>query len=85
MLAFFCTGILFGNINALAMQPLGHLAGIGSGVVGSLSTFISMLLGALIGRSYNGTVIPMIAGMAVLTGVAIFFVRWANRNKLLVT
>ncbi len=78
MVSFFCTGIIFGNINALAMQPLGHLAGIGAAVVGSLSTLIAMLLGMLIGRSYDGTVLPLVIGMAVLTGLSIFVVRWAE-------
>jgi DHA1 family bicyclomycin/chloramphenicol resistance-like MFS transporter len=77
MISFFCIGILFGNINALAMQPLGHLAGIGAAVVGSLSTLISMLLGMLIGRSYNGTVLPLVIGMVVLTGISIFGICWA--------
>lgn len=77
MVSFFCTGILFGNINALAMQPLGRLAGIGAAVVGSLSTLISMLLGMLIGHSYDGTVLPLAIGMAVLTGISIFVIRWA--------
>ena len=78
MMSFFCTGILFGNINALAMQPLGHLAGIGAAVVGSLSTLISMLLGMVIGRSYDGTILPVVAGMTILTGASIFVIRWAT-------
>jgi DHA1 family bicyclomycin/chloramphenicol resistance-like MFS transporter len=77
MMSFFCTGILFGNLNALAMQPLGHLAGIGAAVIGSLSTLISMLLGTLIGRSYNGTVLPLVVGMTALSGITIFIIRWA--------
>jgi DHA1 family bicyclomycin/chloramphenicol resistance-like MFS transporter len=76
MLSFFCTGILFGNINAMAMQPLGHLAGIGAAVVGSISTLISMLLGILIGQNYNGTVLPLVIGMTVLSGITMFVVRW---------
>jgi DHA1 family bicyclomycin/chloramphenicol resistance-like MFS transporter len=76
MLSFFCTGILFGNINAMAMQPLGHMAGLGAAVVGSLSTLISMLLGMLIGQSYNGTILPLVIGMTVLSGITIFVVRW---------
>jgi DHA1 family bicyclomycin/chloramphenicol resistance-like MFS transporter len=76
MVSFFCTGILFGNINALAMQPLGRLAGIGAALVGSLSTLISMLLGMVIGRSYNGTVLPLVVGMTILTGISIFVIRW---------
>jgi DHA1 family bicyclomycin/chloramphenicol resistance-like MFS transporter len=61
MMTFFCIGILFGNMNALAMEPLGQIAGIGAAVVGSLSTLISMVLGTMIGRSYNGTILPLIA------------------------
>jgi DHA1 family bicyclomycin/chloramphenicol resistance-like MFS transporter len=74
--SFFCTGVLFGNMNSLAMQPLGHLAGIGAALVGSLSTLISMLLGTAIGRSYDGTILPLVVGMAILTGISIFIVRW---------
>ncbi len=36
---FFCIGLLFGNLNAIAMEFLGHNAGIGAAVVGSVSTF----------------------------------------------
>ena len=78
MLVFFSVGILFGNQNSLAMEPLGHMAGIGAAIVGSLSTLISMPLGTIIGQSYNGTLIPLIVGMAVLTGLAILVVRWAE-------
>jgi DHA1 family bicyclomycin/chloramphenicol resistance-like MFS transporter len=81
MVSFFCIGILFGNMNALAMQPLGHLAGVGAAVVGSLSTLISTLLGMVIGQSYNGTILPLVIGMALLTGVSIFIIRWATSSK----
>jgi len=77
---FFSVGILFGNQNSLAMEPLGHLAGIGAAVVGSLSTLISIPLGTLIGQSYNGTVIPLIIGIAILSGMSIMVVRWVNRE-----
>ncbi len=78
MLTFFCIGILFGNQNSLAMQPLGHLAGIGAAVVGSLSTLIQIPLGTLIGRSYNGTILPLIFGITILTGLAMSVVRWTE-------
>lgn len=78
MSSFFCVGILFGNINALAMQPLGHLAGIGAALVGSISTLISMLLGMVIGQNYNGTIIPLVIGITISTGLSIFVVRWAS-------
>jgi MFS transporter, DHA1 family, multidrug resistance protein len=78
MTSFFCVGILFGNMNSLAMEPLGHIAGIGAAIVGSLSTLISTLLGTLIGQSYNNTILPIIIGFGVLAGLSIFVVNWAE-------
>jgi DHA1 family bicyclomycin/chloramphenicol resistance-like MFS transporter len=80
MATFFCVGILFGNLNSLAMEPLGHLAGMGAAVVGSLSTLISMPLGTIIGQSYNGTVLPLVFGMALLSSLCVLAVRWAESS-----
>ena len=63
-------GILFGNFNALAMEPMGHIAGVAAAVVGSLATIISSVLGWVLGQAYDGTVRPMAAGFAVLTALA---------------
>jgi DHA1 family bicyclomycin/chloramphenicol resistance-like MFS transporter len=78
MTTFFCIGILFGNMNALAMNPLGHIAGIGAAVMGSLSTLISVPIGIIIGQSYNDTILPLVAGMVILAGISIVVVRWAE-------
>ena len=67
LVVFFFFGVLFGNLNALAMEPLGEIAGLGSAIVGSISTLISVLLGAIIANAYDGTVIPLIAGFAGLS------------------
>lgn len=82
---FFCVGILFGNQNSLAMEPLGHLAGIGAAIVGSFSTLISIPLGTLIGQSYNGTVVPLIIGVAVLSGLSLGVMRWTEKKTKLLT
>jgi MFS transporter, DHA1 family, multidrug resistance protein len=78
---FFSIGILFGNLNALAMEPLGHMAGIGAGVVGSLSTFISLIIGTAIGQSYNGTVIPLTSGFFILSLISLGAMSWAEKEK----
>lgn len=83
LMSFFCIGILFGNLNALAMEPLGHIAGVGAAVVGSLSTFISLLLGTLIGQSYNGTILPLVGGFALLSAASVVMMRWAESRKQL--
>jgi DHA1 family bicyclomycin/chloramphenicol resistance-like MFS transporter len=77
---FFCSGLLFGNLNALAMGPMGHIAGVAAAVIGSLSSLISVALGTPIGRAYDGTVIPLIAGFAVLYGLALVAVSLAERR-----
>ncbi len=69
MAAFFCLGLLFGNLNALAMEPLGHNAGIGASVVGSLSTLLSIPLGAYIGQAYDQTILPLMIGFSVLSAI----------------
>jgi DHA1 family bicyclomycin/chloramphenicol resistance-like MFS transporter len=78
MLTFFGLGILFGNLSALAMEPLGHITGVGAAVVGSLSTFLSLLLGTFIGQIYNGTVLPLIGGFAIFSITAILVMRWVK-------
>jgi DHA1 family bicyclomycin/chloramphenicol resistance-like MFS transporter len=81
LLTFFGVGVLFGNLNSMAMEPLGHIAGVGAGVVGSMSTFISLTLGTLIGQSYNGTVLPLVGGFALFSIIAIGVVRWIEAKK----
>jgi len=63
---FFCVGIVFGNINAIALQPLGHIAGLAAAFVGSMATFISLPLAWIIGKQFDNTVFPLVAGFAVL-------------------
>jgi len=78
MASFFGIGLLFGNLTALAMQPLGAIAGTGSAVVGATSMLISLTLGTVIGQIYDGTVLPLVIGFAVLSLCAIVVARKAE-------
>jgi DHA1 family bicyclomycin/chloramphenicol resistance-like MFS transporter len=78
LVSFFGIGLLFGNLNALAMQPLGHIAGIGAALVGGSSTLISLALGTVIGQSYDNSILPLVAGFAILSGLAIVVMRFAE-------
>ena len=78
--SFFCLGMLFSNFNALAMEPLGHIAGSAAAVIASLTTLISLALGAAIGQSYNGSVLPLISGFAILGIASIVVMQWTERN-----
>ncbi len=57
--------LLFGNLNAMAMEPLGHIAGIASSIIGSIRTLMSLVVGGLIGRAYDGTIVPLVTGFAI--------------------
>ncbi len=78
MASFFGIGLLFGNLNALAMQPLGHIAGTGAAIVGGMSMLLSLVLGTAIGQIYDGTVLPLVAGFAVLSACAMLVSWWAE-------
>ncbi|MGH6894003.1 MAG: multidrug effflux MFS transporter [Dongiaceae bacterium] len=78
---FFFVGVLFGNFNALAMEPMGHIAGVAAAVVGSLATITSSVLGWLLGQAYDGTVRPLTAGFAVLTILAGIVMILAERYR----
>ncbi len=78
LVVFFCEGILYGNMNALAMEPLGHIAGVGAAVIGALSLLISLAGGTLIGQAYNGTILPLVAGFGALAIAALALMRWTE-------
>ncbi len=75
---FFFFGILFGNLNALAMEPLGHIAGLGSALIGSVSTLMSVVFGIVIADAYNQTVLPLVAGFALLGLAGLLAMRWTE-------
>lgn len=78
--SFFCIGMLFGNLNALAMEPLGHIAGVGAAVVGATATIISVPIGALVGQQFDGTVLPLAGSFAVFAAATLATIRWAGRG-----
>lgn len=75
---FFCLGLLFGNFNAIAMEPMGHYAGIAAAFIGSFSSLISVVFGTLIAQSYNDTLIPIVTGFFFLTLSSFLLQHWLN-------
>ena len=80
MSVFVCVGFVFGNLSALAMEPLGHLAGAGAAVVSSLSTLIALPLGILVGQRFDGTMYALIAAFAISGAAAFAATAWAGRG-----
>ena len=80
--SFFCVGLCFGNLNALAMEPLGQMAGIGAAVVGFLASLVAILAGIPLGRAYDGTQLPLITGFTVLGIIGLGLTLWAGRGTV---
>lgn len=78
---FFFFGILFGNLAALALEPLGHIAGIANSAIGSLQTLMSVAIGIFVSRSYNGTIIPLLLGFLICSLLAFFLILFTYNNS----
>ncbi len=64
-LQFFAIGFLFGNLRALAMQPVGHIAGIGAAINGFTSTIMAVPIATYIGKFIVTTTLPLFVGFLV--------------------
>jgi len=74
--------LLIPNFNTIAMDPMGSVAGTASAVIGTISTAGGALIGAIIDRSFDGTIVPMTVGFVGLGVAALGFVLWAERGHL---
>ena len=77
---FFCVGLLFGNLNSMAMEPLGHIAGLGAALIGSLSNIIALPIAYVIGQQFDGTVLPLVFGFGVVGLLALGVLLWSDRG-----
>jgi DHA1 family bicyclomycin/chloramphenicol resistance-like MFS transporter len=75
-------GLIGSNFNAIAMEPLGAVAGTASSVVGFLQTVGGAATGAVIGQMYAGTVLPLAAGFAAVSAIAVIMVLIAEKGRL---
>ena len=80
LFVFVCLGPLFGNLNALAMQPLGKIAGLGATVVASLATLMSVPLGAMVALRFDGTLYVLAGSFALFSAAAMALMKWADKH-----
>ena len=71
---FFMNGMTFGNITALAMEPLGHVAGTASAVLGALSSVLAMVIAVPVGLAFDGTPRALLLGVALCSAAAFWLI-----------
>lgn len=79
MLTFGTVGMIGSNFNAIAMEPLGEIAGTASAALGFATTTLAGLLGYLISSQFNGTVTPLLIGFTAL-GIVSFVVLFVTEK-----
>lgn len=81
-LSFFALGFIGANTSALAMEPMGHIAGAAAAANGFAGTTLAGFLGGIIARAYDGTTTPIVAGFALLGVAALGVVLYTEKGRL---
>lgn len=82
---FFCLGFLWGNFRSIAMEPIGHIAGIGAAINGFVSTIMAVPIANYIGSFVQDTVWPMFLGLAICGLVALGIMLLVRRSRVVAT
>jgi DHA1 family bicyclomycin/chloramphenicol resistance-like MFS transporter len=78
----FCYGLCTGNFGAMAMEPMGHIAGTASAFQGFVSMVGASLIGFAVGQAFNATVLPLEAGYLICGLCALAAVLTAEHGRL---
>ena len=84
-IAFGCFGLMGSNFSALAMEPLGKIAGTASAAYGFATTLASAFIGAYIGQQFDGSTVPLMTGFACLGLSALVIVLITEKGQLFST
>ncbi|MEX0369101.1 MAG: multidrug effflux MFS transporter [Tateyamaria sp.] len=63
-------GLTVANLNAIAMEPMGHIAGMATSVIGAVSTVLGAALASPVGWLFDGTPMPLVATVLVACIIA---------------
>jgi DHA1 family bicyclomycin/chloramphenicol resistance-like MFS transporter len=80
-LQFFAIGFLFGNVRALAMEPIGHIAGIGAAVTGFISTLMAVPISLYIGTFVSERTLPIFIGFLICSVLSILILKSIQRSN----
>lgn len=73
--AFMTAGFTIGNLNALGMMPLGHMAGLGGSLIVSMATIGSVAIAAPAGRFFDGTPLAQSVTLTLCSVAGLFVMR----------
>lgn len=77
-----CFGLATSNMGAIAMGPMGRIAGTASAMQGTVQTIGAAVIGAAIGQSFDGSTVPLTAGFALMGAAALGLVWWTEGGNI---
>ncbi|MFT5799433.1 MAG: DHA1 family bicyclomycin/chloramphenicol resistance-like MFS transporter [Candidatus Azotimanducaceae bacterium] len=72
-------GLTVGNLNAIAMGPMGHVAGMAASIIGGISTVAAALIASPVSLLLGETPLPLIIIVLILGVLAIILMRRINQ------
>ena len=78
---FFQAGLTLGNLNALAMEPMGHIAGSAASIVTATATVGAVFIAVPIGLRFDGTPLPLSIGIFICACVALSLTAMIRRDS----
>lgn len=81
-LTFACFGMMGANFSALALEPLGKIAGTASAAYGFATSTVASLFGFIVASRFDGTVAPVMIGFIGLGVLSLAIITFTERGKL---
>ena len=72
---FFCLGLLFGNLNTLALNPMGHIAGFAASIIGSVQSFVSVAVGILVSTLFQDNFMTLALCFTIVSGLSFLIIK----------
>lgn len=76
-----CIGLAYGNLMAIAMLPLGHVAGMGASVIGTISAILAAGIGIYISQQLKHTLMPIMLGFFITSLIAFILVYYFRNHS----
>ena len=76
---FFRAGTTLGTLNAIAMEPMGHIAGMAASVVGAISTVLAAAIAAPVGLLFDGSLLPLAGGIIIMSSAGFALMLYMGR------
>ena len=80
--SLFAIGVLFGNLGAMAMEPLGAVAGVGASVIASVSSAVAVVVSMTTGHFYNQSLIPLAICLSTCALLSLALLHRAQNSEL---